>query len=67
MTETRIIKGKISLREKCLRCGYVWFTRKESKPNVCARCRSPYWNIPKKIRKPIDVSGRLENLKKSLS
>lgn len=53
--------------EHCLRCGYRWFTRKVIKPNVCGRCRSPYWDIPRKVKKPIDISARLENIKKSLN
>jgi len=31
----------------CLRCGHIWLSNKE-KPKVCARCRNPYWDIPRK-------------------
>ena len=46
---------------RCLRCGYVWMPKvkffdggsaaKMISPVVCAKCRSPYWHIPKKLRK----------------
>ena len=32
---------------KCLRCGHKWPSRTERIPQRCARCNSPYWNIPK--------------------
>lgn len=33
----------------CERCGYEWFSQVEH-PVRCARCRSPYWNKPKKMK-----------------
>ena len=30
----------------CLRCGHEWVPTIE-RIIVCAKCRSPYWNIPK--------------------
>ena len=52
----------VSLRPvRCLRCGYVWMpkvkffnsgaTARMISPVVCARCRSPYWDTPKRLRK----------------
>lgn len=32
----------------CLRCDHGWYPRKEGASVQCPRCRSPYWNIPKK-------------------
>lgn len=32
----------------CLRCGHEWTPRIETKPMTCAKCRSPYWDIPRK-------------------
>lgn len=34
----------------CDRCDHIWASRKnsEQKPTVCPRCKSPYWNIPRK-------------------
>ena len=35
---------------KCERCGHVWMPRATSKeePKVCPKCKSPYWNRPRK-------------------
>ena len=32
----------------CERCGHDWVTRGIEMPKVCPRCKSPYWNTPKK-------------------
>lgn len=49
---------------KCLRCGYTWFTRKPCRSKVCARCRTPYWDTP---RKRSNINSRLKALKESLN
>jgi predicted Zn-ribbon and HTH transcriptional regulator len=33
---------------KCLRCGHTWHPYREKMPLRCARCRTPYWNKPKR-------------------
>ncbi len=34
---------------KCERCGHEWIPNDaEKEPKVCPKCKSPYWNIPKK-------------------
>ena len=35
---------------RCLRCGYVWVNRRENEPIACAnkKCRSKYWNKPRR-------------------
>ncbi len=34
---------------KCDRCGHEWVPRKEDEePRVCPKCKSPYWNVPRK-------------------
>ena len=35
---------------KCERCGYEWQPIKDS-PIVCPKCKSPYWDKPRKINK----------------
>ena len=34
----------------CKRCGYNWYPRKVNgkthDPKNCAKCNSPYWNLP---------------------
>jgi predicted Zn-ribbon and HTH transcriptional regulator len=32
---------------KCTRCGHEWPQRGANKPTRCARCNSPYWDIPR--------------------
>jgi len=37
----------------CERCDHIWAPRlrtriEQKKPLVCPRCKSPYWNIPRK-------------------
>jgi len=32
---------------KCSRCGHIWLPRKsieDELPEVCPKCKSPYWN-----------------------
>jgi len=33
---------------RCERCEHRWVARGEEEPKVCPKCKSPYWNIPKK-------------------
>jgi predicted Zn-ribbon and HTH transcriptional regulator len=34
---------------RCERCGHEWLSRDDSKePKVCPKCKTPYWNTPKK-------------------
>jgi len=34
---------------KCERCGHIWAPRdNKQEPMVCPKCKSPYWNIPRK-------------------
>lgn len=37
------------LGNKCYRCSHIWVPRNiEEKPQVCPRCKSPYWDKPRK-------------------
>jgi len=46
--------GKIKI-EGCIceRCEHQWVARDKSEPMVCPKCKSPYWNKPRKIRKKV--------------
>ena len=33
---------------RCSRCGHEWVPRLEVKPEICPKCKSPYWDRPKK-------------------
>lgn len=37
---------------KCYRCGHAWVPRDINEiPEICPKCKSPYWKTPKKIFK----------------
>ena len=36
------------LKCKCERCSHSWITRSEEMPKVCPKCKSPYWDRPRK-------------------
>jgi len=48
--------GKIKLDGYiCERCEHIWVPRfnktsSQKKPLVCPKCKSPYWNIPRKVK-----------------
>ena len=31
------------------RCGHEWVPRDSKEPKVCPKCKSPYWDRPKKM------------------
>ena len=33
---------------KCERCRHNWITRSNTLPKVCPKCKSPYWDRPRK-------------------
>ena len=35
-------------RLACKRCGYEWYPRTPQKPKVCPKCKSAYWDTPKR-------------------
>jgi len=43
---------------RCERCGYEWEPRKqEQEPHVCPKCKSAYWNTPKRNKTKTDSGG----------
>ena len=36
---------------QCARCGAVVMQRFERAPKCCARCKSPYWRVPRGVLK----------------
>lgn len=43
---------EISLRGyECYRCNHKWIPRDNEKPKVCPKCKSPYWDTPRKEKK----------------
>ncbi len=39
---------------RCERCGHEWIPRGTVEPRVCPKCRSPYWNKPRKAKMPYE-------------
>lgn len=33
---------------KCERCGHEWVPRNKEYPKVCPKCKTPYWDRPRK-------------------
>ena len=33
----------------CTRCGHTWIPRRPEPPKVCPKCKSPYWDRPRKL------------------
>jgi hypothetical protein len=39
---------------RCERCAHEWLPRqKDEEPRVCPKCKSPYWNRPRKDEKQV--------------
>ncbi|PIV67765.1 MAG: hypothetical protein COS08_08505 [Euryarchaeota archaeon CG01_land_8_20_14_3_00_38_12] len=37
---------------RCERCGHQWAPKKiGNNPRVCPKCKSPYWDVPKKVKR----------------
>lgn len=37
---------------RCERCGHEWVPKDITKePRVCPKCKSPYWNRPRRTKK----------------
>ena len=46
---------------RCTRCGHEWLPRKDEKPRVCPRCKSPFWDRERTLvayRADVVVEGR---------
>lgn len=35
-------------RLRCLRCNHQWYKRQAALPEVCPKCKSPYWQKPRR-------------------
>ena len=53
-TSRRILKKMARVKldgYRCDRCRHEWLPRdKGQDPKVCPKCKSPYWNTPRKLR-----------------
>ncbi len=46
---------------QCERCEHIWAPRGDAEPRVCPKCKSPYWNTPRKEKKEQDAGESSEN------
>ena len=59
--------GIIQIRAfKCERCGQIWVPRnikgefenlENFQPKVCPKCKSPYWNTPRRKQKIVSKAA----------
>lgn len=35
-------------KKKCERCEHKWLPKKSNQIRICPKCKSPYWDIPRK-------------------
>lgn len=51
MKEEKAGHKVLVIGNKCYRCGHSWIPRDENnKPPVCPKCKSPYWDKPKRFK-----------------
>jgi len=44
---------------KCERCEHEWLPRDtEQEPRFCPKCKSPYWNRPRRDKEAKSASGK---------
>ena len=44
--------GEITLKGFiCERCNHKWVPREDEMPKVCPKCKSPYWDKPRKLER----------------
>lgn len=47
---------------RCERCSHEWVSRnKEEDPRVCPKCKSPYWDTPKKQKESTSLHNSNDN------
>jgi rubrerythrin len=51
--------GEVTLKGyKCERCSHVWLPKEEEAPRVCPKCKSPYWDRPRKKQQEMDFKEK---------
>jgi predicted Zn-ribbon and HTH transcriptional regulator len=43
---------------RCERCGHEWIPLRENAPRVCPKCKSPYWDRPRRAASEPEASER---------
>lgn len=58
--------GEITLKGwECERCDHQWVPREEERPRVCPKCKSPYWDKPRRDEKASYNTARKHARKKT--
>jgi DNA-directed RNA polymerase subunit RPC12/RpoP len=53
---------------RCERCNHEWIPKNvENEPSVCPKCKSPYWNRPKKNAPAMTYDAFKDAIQKSLT
>jgi predicted Zn-ribbon and HTH transcriptional regulator len=47
----------------CERCGHAWVPAGVEKPRVCPKCKSPYWDRPRRADRVIERTVKKEVVK----
>lgn len=52
---------------RCERCNHEWIPRgTEQQPSVCPKCKSPYWNRPRKATSMLTYEDFRDRIKQTL-
>jgi DNA-directed RNA polymerase subunit RPC12/RpoP len=46
--EVQLLSGHGLAIFKCARCGHEWTPRLAERPRLCPKCKSPYWDKPRR-------------------
>lgn len=41
-------RASIVIEYSCERCRHTWKARKAGRPQICPKCKSPLWDIPRR-------------------
>lgn len=44
----------------CERCEHTWVPAGEEKPRVCPKCKSPYWDRPRRADRAVEKRAKKE-------
>ena len=44
---------------RCERCAHPWVPRMLRHPRICPKCKSPYWDVPRKKSRTTPAHSRI--------
>ncbi len=51
---------------QCERCSHQWIPNSEREPSVCPKCKSPYWNRPRKAASMLTYEDFRDKIRETL-